>query len=155
MARWKARVWLPIHHNWTFSQALCVDTLQGKTCQTSLLSGESGSLWAKMSGGRGRPSGIYLVSTKLDSFCYRTVQTSPCYVQSFWHNTGVWQTDGQTDGRTDGQTDGIAVSNTALSMRALRRAVKTVEWRERFGDIAYGQFVICYAKYVQVCRKYG
>ena len=23
-----------------------------------------------------------------------TVQTAPCYVQSFWHNTGVWQTDG-------------------------------------------------------------
>ena len=30
-----------------------------------------------------------------------------------------------TDGRTDGQTDGIAVANTALAMRALRRAVKT------------------------------
>ena len=34
--------------------------------------------------------------------------------------------DGQTDVRTDGQTDGIAVASTALAMRALRRAVKTV-----------------------------
>jgi len=24
------------------------------------------------------------------------VQTAPCYVPSFWHNTGVWRTDGQT-----------------------------------------------------------
>jgi len=22
-------------------------------------------------------------------------------VPSFWHNTGVWRTDGRTDGRTD------------------------------------------------------
>jgi len=28
------------------------------------------------------------------------------------------------DGQTDGRTDGIAVANTALAMRALRRAVK-------------------------------
>jgi len=42
-----------------------------------------------------------LVSTKLDTFCYLTVQTAPCYVQSFWHNTGVWQTDRRTDRQTD------------------------------------------------------
>jgi len=29
------------------------------------------------------------------------VQTAPCYVPSFWHNTGVWQTDRRTDGRTE------------------------------------------------------
>jgi len=28
------------------------------------------------------------------------VQTAPCYVPSCWHNTGVWQTDGQTDRQT-------------------------------------------------------
>ena len=48
----------------------------------------------------------FLVSTKLDTFCYLTVQTAPCYV-------------------TDRRTDGIAVAGTALAMRALRRAVKT------------------------------
>ena len=32
-----------------------------------------------------------------------------------------------TDGWTDGQMDGIAVANTALAMRALRRAVKKVK----------------------------
>ena len=30
-----------------------------------------------------------------------------------------------TDGQTDKQTDGIGIASTALSMRALRRAVKT------------------------------
>jgi len=52
---------------------------------------------------RGGPWGIVLVSTTLDTFCYLTVQTSPCYVQSFWHNTGVWQTDGRTDRQMDGR----------------------------------------------------
>jgi len=69
--------------------------------------------------GRCHPWEIFLVSTKLDTFCYLTVQTAPCYVQSFWHNTGVWQM-----GR---QTDGIAVASTALAMRALRRAAKKLK----------------------------
>jgi len=42
MARWKASVQLPIRHNWTFSLALTVEALQGKTCQDSLLSGGVG-----------------------------------------------------------------------------------------------------------------
>jgi len=79
------------------------------------------SLGAKISGGRGRPWRIFLVSTKLDTFCYLIVQTTPCYVPSFWHNTGVWQTDGRTDGQTDGRN---CLASTALAMQALRRAVK-------------------------------
>jgi len=39
------------------------------------------------------PGEYFLVST------YLTVQTAPCYVPSFWHNTGVWQTDRETDRR--------------------------------------------------------
>jgi len=102
MARWKARERLPIRRNWTFSLALTVQALQGKMCQDSLLSGVGRSLGAKISGERGRPWGIFfLVSTKLDTFCYLTVQTAPCYVPSFWHNTVVWQTDRQTDRQTE------------------------------------------------------
>jgi len=86
--------------------SLTVEALQGKMCQNSLPSAVGRSLGAKISGGRGRPWGIFfLVSTKLDTFCYPTVQTTPCYVPSFWHNTGVWRTDGRTDRRTDGQTE--------------------------------------------------
>jgi len=43
---------------------------------------------------------INRVSAFLDhpgTFCYPTVQTAPCYVPSFWHNTGVWQTDRHTE----------------------------------------------------------
>jgi len=32
IARWKARVQLPIHHNWTFSLALTAETLQAEIC---------------------------------------------------------------------------------------------------------------------------
>ena len=35
-------------------------------------------------------------------------------------------TDRQTERQTDGQTDEIAIAGTALAMRALRRAVKSV-----------------------------
>ena len=66
-----------------FSLALTVEALQGKTCQDSLLSGEGRSLGAKIPGGRVDPGKYFLVSTKLDTFSYLTVQTAPCYVQSF------------------------------------------------------------------------
>ena len=69
---------------------------------------------------------IFLVSTKLDTFCYPTVQTAPnganCTVL---RAVVLTQYRRVTDGRTDGQTDGIAVASTALAMRALRRAVKS------------------------------
>jgi len=83
MARWKARIDFLLVIIELFSLALTVEALQGKTCQTSLLSEEGRSLGAKVSGGRGRPWEYVLVSTKLDTFCYLTVQTAPCYVQSF------------------------------------------------------------------------
>ena len=69
--------------------SLTVEALRGKMCQTSLPSGGGRSLREKISGGMGYPWGIFLVSTKLDAFCYPTVQTVPCYVPSFRHNTGV------------------------------------------------------------------
>ena len=71
-------------------------------------------------GERGRPWGIFLVSTKLDTFCYLTVQTTPCYAVVLTQYRRV------ADKHTDGQTDGIAVASTALAMRALRRGV---EWK--------------------------
>ena len=41
------------------------------------------------------------------------------------------------DGQTDGRTDGIAIANTALAMRALRRAVKTVSGEVVAQSIAF------------------
>ena len=66
-----------------FSLALTVEALQGKPCQGSLLSGEGRSLGAKISEEGVVPGEYFLVSTKLDTFCYLTVQTAPCYVPSF------------------------------------------------------------------------
>jgi len=66
-----------------------------------------------------------LVSTKLDTFCYLTVQIAPCYVRA----VVLTQYRRVTDGRTDRQTDGTAVASTALAMRTLRCAVKIVVQR--------------------------
>jgi len=63
--------------------SLTVEALQGKMCQGSLPSGVGRSLGAKISGGRGHPWGIFFVCTKLDTFCYPTVQIALCYVPSF------------------------------------------------------------------------
>jgi len=63
-----------------FSLALTIEALQGKTCQDSLLSGGGRPLGA---GAKRSSLGNIFVSTKLDTFCYLTVQTASCYVPSF------------------------------------------------------------------------
>jgi len=50
-----------------FSLALTIEALQGKTCQDSLLSGGVGQIEPRFQE-KGRPWGIFLVSTKLDAF---------------------------------------------------------------------------------------
>jgi len=94
-------------------------------CQNSLPSGVGRSVGAKIAGGRGRPWGIFfafyitrhiLLSDSANCTVLRAV------VLTQYRRVA----DGQTDVRTDGQTDGIAIASTALAMRALRRAVKTV-----------------------------
>ena len=69
MARWKARVEVLLSVIGLLFLSLTVEALQGKRCQDSLLSGRGRSVRAKISGGTGRPCGIFLVSTKLDTFC--------------------------------------------------------------------------------------
>ena len=63
--------------------SVTVEALQGKMCQNSLSSGVGRSLGAKFQGEGVVPGEYFLVSTKLDTFCYPTVQTAPCYVPSF------------------------------------------------------------------------
>ena len=63
--------------------SLTVEALQGKMCQVSLPSGVGRSLRAKISGEGVVPGEHFLIFTKLDTFCYPTVQTAPCYVPSF------------------------------------------------------------------------
>ena len=59
MARWKASVDFLLTVIELLFLSLTVEALQGKTCQNSLPFGGDGSVWAKISGGRGRPSGIF------------------------------------------------------------------------------------------------
>ena len=59
MARWKARAEFLLSVIKLRFLSLTVEALQGKMCQDSLLSGEGRSVRAKISGGRGRPWGIF------------------------------------------------------------------------------------------------
>jgi len=52
----------------------------------------------------------FLVSTKLDTFCYPTVQTTVLRAVVLTQYRRV------TDRQTDRRTDGIAIANTALAM---------------------------------------
>jgi len=59
MARWKARVEFLLNVTELLFLSLTVEALQGKMCQNSLPSGGGRSLGAKISGGRGRPWGLF------------------------------------------------------------------------------------------------
>jgi len=63
--------------------SLTVEALQGKRCQDSLLSGGVGQFERRFQGEAVVPGEYFFVFTKLDTFCYPTVQTAPCYVPSF------------------------------------------------------------------------
>jgi len=83
MAGWKARAEFFLSVIELLFLSLTVEALQGKMCQNSLPSGVVGHLEPKFQG-EGVVTGEYfLVSTKLDTFCYPTVQTAPCDVPSF------------------------------------------------------------------------
>jgi len=83
IAHWKACVEFLLNGIELLFPSLTVEALQGKTCQDSLLSGGVGHLEPRFQGEAVVPGEYFLVSTKLDTFCYLTVQTAPCYVPSF------------------------------------------------------------------------
>ena len=119
MARWKALAEFLLSVIRLLFLSLTVEALQGKTCQNSQPSGVGRSLGAKISGGRGRPWGIFfgfyktrhiLLSNGANCTLLRAV------VLTQYRRV----TDGRRDRQTDRRTDRIAVANTALAMRALR-----------------------------------
>jgi len=83
MVRWKARVVFLLRLIELLFLSLTVEALQGKMCQNSLPSGGVGHLEPRFQGEGVVPGGIFLVSTKLDTFCYLIMQTARCYVPSF------------------------------------------------------------------------
>jgi len=81
MARWKARAEFLLSIIELLS--LTVDALQAKRVKTRSLQEWVGHFEPKISGEGVVPGEYFLVSTKLDTFCYPTVQTTPCYVPWF------------------------------------------------------------------------
>ena len=115
MARWKACGRLSIRFNWTFF-AICYlrfRSYEAKSVQLGCFRRGSTSLYSNFTWTRLSPINhswhqktrdIELPKMKTASFC----------VPSFWHNTGVWRTNGRTDGR-------ICCSITALAKLSLTR----------------------------------
>ena len=83
MARWKAHAELLLTVIELLFLSLTVEALQGKTFKTRSLQKWVGHLKPKFQGKVVLPGEYFLVCTKLDTFCYPTVQTGPCYVPSF------------------------------------------------------------------------
>jgi len=100
-----------------FSLALSVEALQGKMCQDSLLSEEGRSLGAKISGGRGRPWGIFFGFYRTTGRYILVSGSANCTAQRAVVLTQYRRV-------TDRWTKIFAIASTALAMRALWRAVK-------------------------------
>jgi len=100
IARWKARVEFLLSVIELPCICYTVEALQGKTCQDSLLSGEGRSLGAKISGGRGRPWGIFFGFYKTRHILLSN--SANCIVL---RAVVLTQYRRVTDGRTDRRTD--------------------------------------------------
>jgi len=83
MVRWKARVEFLLSVTELLFLSLMVEALQGKTCQNLMLSGGVGQFEPRFQGKGVVLREYYLASRKLDTFCYRPVQTASCYMQLF------------------------------------------------------------------------
>jgi len=72
-----------------FSLALTVKTLQAKRVKRHCFQKGVGQFEPRFQGKGSSIGNISWFLKKLNTFCYLTVQTAPCYVQSFALNTGV------------------------------------------------------------------
>ena len=81
MARWKAHVEFLLSVIELLFLSLAAEALQNVSRLAAIRRGRS--FRAKISGGRVVPGEYFLVSAKLDTFRYPTVQTAPWYVPSF------------------------------------------------------------------------
>jgi len=102
MARWSVEFLLSVIELLFLS--FTVEALQGKMCQNSLRSGGARSLAAKISGGRGRPCGIFFGFYKTRHILLS--DSANCTVLRAVVLTQYWRvTHGRTDGLTDRQTE--------------------------------------------------
>ena len=83
MARWKARVDCLLNMIELLFYLLPLKRYKAKRVKPHCFQEGMGQFEAKFQGDGVVPGDIFLVSTKLDTFCYLTVQSALCYVQSF------------------------------------------------------------------------
>ena len=84
MARWKARVeFLLSVIELLFYLLLQLRHYKAKCVKTRCRQEGVGHFEPRFQGEGVVPGEYFLVSAKLDAFCYLTVQTAPCYVPSF------------------------------------------------------------------------
>ena len=106
MARWKAGAEFLLSVIELLFLSLTVEALQGKTCQNSQVQQWVSHFEPKFQGEGVVPGEYFLVSTKLDTFCYPTVQTVCTVLRAVVLTQYRRVTDGRTDRQTDRQTDG-------------------------------------------------
>ena len=83
MARWKALAEFLLSVIELLFYLLRMRLYKAKRVKTRSLQEWVGHFESKFQGEGVVPGEYVLVSTKLDTFCYPTVQTAPCYVPSF------------------------------------------------------------------------
>ena len=83
MARWKARVEFLLRVIELFFYLLRLRRYKAKGVQTHCYQEGVRQFEPRFQGEGVVPGEYFLVFTKLDTFCYPTVQTAPCYVPSF------------------------------------------------------------------------
>ena len=104
MARWKARAEFLLSVIELLFLSLTVEALQGKMCRNSLPSGVGRSLGAKISGGRGRPRGIFFGFYKTRHI-FLSDSTNCTVLRAVVLTQYRRVSDRQTDRRTDIQTE--------------------------------------------------
>jgi len=110
MARWKARVEFLLSVIELLFLCITVEALQCKMCQNSLPSGVGRPVWTKISGGRGRPWGIFFGFYKTRHFAIGQCKLHCATCSRF-------DTILAGDIQTNGQTDGIAAASTAHAIK--------------------------------------
>ena len=83
MARWKALAEFLLSVVELLFYLLRLRRYKAKRVKTRSLQEWVGHFEAKFQGEGVIPGEYFLAPTKLDTFCYPTVQTAPCYVPSF------------------------------------------------------------------------
>jgi len=96
MACWKAHGRLSVYGvNCTFFAILYYSSgVMSRNVHSSAVSQGVDLFALKFLPGHGPPPATILGVRKLETLSYPMVKTASLYAPSFWHNTGLWRTDG-------------------------------------------------------------